>query len=182
MKFENMLPKNELSDSKLNCQFFVHTRTFHSWKVLKGKYHILKFWRNLSIWGWYLEIPRSQIGWQSRNLLIAPVHRYPRSSSYPTQTVLYRAFNILHIMNKKNFTNKVHFDILIYAVFCAELISIVVRVIHIIHHMQCSVFTIRNCVRQGQRTEETQLTLSHNRRPVHRLPIGGTWQCCGLWW
>ena len=41
--------------------------------------------------------------------------------------------------------------------------------------MQC---TIRKCVRQGQRTDETQLTLSHNLRPVHRLPIGRTWQ----WW
>ena len=43
-------------------------------------------------------------------------------------------------------------------------------------HTQCIVCTIRKCVRQGQRTDETQLTLSHNLRPVHRLPIGRTWQ------
>ena len=32
--------------------------------------------------------------------------------------------------------------------------------------------TVSNCAREGQRTDETQLTLSHNLRPVHRLLEG----------
>ena len=36
----------------------------------------------------------------------------------------------------------------------------------------CVVCTVSNCAREGQRTDETQLTLSHNLRPVHRLLEG----------